>query len=219
VSSRRLRAAGREGCRPISTRVRSLPVDARGADLLGRTAMSDTRTPPSGDVIPVREGEAVDEAKVASYLEGKLPKTGPGLQVWQFPGGHANLTYLLHYPGVADYVLRRGPHGDIAASAHDMGREYRVLSVLWRAYPPAPRAFLYSEDRSVVGAPFFVMERRLGTVVRRDVPPEFGGGEDPVAIGSSPRWSSMRWRNSTASTRSPRASRSSASRRGISSAR
>ena len=139
------------------------------------------RTPPSPDVIPVREDEKVDEAKVADYLEGKLPKTGPGLQVWQFPGGHANLTYLLHYPGVAQYVLRRGPHGYIAASAHDMGREYRVLSVLWRAYPPAPRAFLYCEDRGIVGAPFFVMERRLGTVVRREVPPEFGGGEDPVA--------------------------------------
>jgi len=143
--------------------------------------MAVARTPPSADVIPVREDETLDEAKVAAYLEGKLPKTGPELQVWQFPGGHANLTYLLHYPGVAEYVLRRGPHGYIAASAHDMGREYRVLSVLWRAYPPAPRAFLFCEDKSIVGAPFFVMERRLGTVVRRDVPPEFGGGEDRVA--------------------------------------
>jgi aminoglycoside phosphotransferase (APT) family kinase protein len=62
-----------------------------------------------------------------------------------------------------------------------MGREYRVLSALWRAYPPAPRAFLFCEDKSIVGAPFFVMERRIGTVVRRDVPPEFGGGEDRVA--------------------------------------
>jgi aminoglycoside phosphotransferase (APT) family kinase protein len=100
--------------------------------------------------------------------------------VWQFPGGHANLTYLLHYPGARDYVLRRPPPGDLPASAHDMGREYRVLSVLHRVYPPAPRAFCYCEDRSVIGAPFFVMERRRGTVVRREVPPEFGGGADPV---------------------------------------
>jgi aminoglycoside phosphotransferase (APT) family kinase protein len=78
-------------------------------------------------------------------------------------------------------VLRRPPHGDLAPGAHDMGREYRVLSVLHRAYPPAPRAFYFCEDRSVIGAPFFVMERRHGTVVRREVPPSFGGGKDPVA--------------------------------------
>src|SRR5206468_91920 len=80
-----------------------------------------------------------------------------------------------------NYVLRRPPPGDLPASAHDMGREYRVLSVLYRAFPPAPRAFLYCEDTSVIGRPFFVMERRRGTVVRREVPPEFGGGSDPVA--------------------------------------
>jgi aminoglycoside phosphotransferase (APT) family kinase protein len=56
-----------------------------------------------------------------------------------------------------------------------------VLSVLYRSYPPAPRAFVYCDDRSVIGAPFFVMERRRGTVVRREVPPEFGGGADPLA--------------------------------------
>jgi aminoglycoside phosphotransferase (APT) family kinase protein len=137
-------------------------------------------TPPEPDVIPVRPGEEVDVRAVAEWLEGKLPRTGAGLELWQFPGGHANLTYLLHYPGVCDYVLRRPPHGDLPASAHDMGREYRVLSVLYRVYPAAPRAFCYCEDRGVIGAPFFVMERRRGTVVRRVVPPEFGGGDDPV---------------------------------------
>jgi aminoglycoside phosphotransferase (APT) family kinase protein len=62
-----------------------------------------------------------------------------------------------------------------------MSREYRVLSVLWKAFPLAPRAFLFCEDPEVIGAPFFVMERRHGVVVRGVVPPEFGGGEDPVA--------------------------------------
>src|SRR5262249_53480307 len=128
-----------------------------------------------------RDGEEIDVASVGRYLDGKLPATGPGLEVWQFPGGHANLTYLLHYPEHADYVLRRPPHGDLPASAHDMGREYRVLSVLYRAYTPAPRAFLYCDDRAVIGAPFFVMERRRGTVVRREVPVQFGGGTDLVA--------------------------------------
>jgi aminoglycoside phosphotransferase (APT) family kinase protein len=135
---------------------------------------------PDPDVVPVRPGEEIDAARIGGYLAGKLPAATGAPDVWQFPGGHANLTYLIHYPG-ASYVLRRPPHGDLAPGSHDMGREYRVLSVLYRTFPPAPRAYVFCEDRGVIGAPFFVMERRRGTVVRREVPPEFGGGDDPVA--------------------------------------
>jgi aminoglycoside phosphotransferase (APT) family kinase protein len=135
---------------------------------------------PDPDVIPVRAGEEIDAERVGAYVGGKIPGASGVPEVWQFPGGHANLTYLLHYPG-ADYVLRRPPPGDLPASAHDMGREYRVLSTLYRVFPPAPRAYLYCEDKAIIGAPFFVMERRHGVVVRREVPPAFGGGEDRVA--------------------------------------
>ena len=133
---------------------------------------------PDPDVFAVRPGEEVDAEAVGAYLAGKLPAASGTPEIWQFPGGHANLTYLLHYPGGADYVLRRPPPGDLPASAHDMGREYRVLSVLHRAFAAAPRAYVYCEDRSVIGVPFFVMERRRGTVVRREVPAQFGGGAD-----------------------------------------
>jgi aminoglycoside phosphotransferase (APT) family kinase protein len=136
--------------------------------------------PPDSDVIPVRPGEEIDVARVEEYLRDKLPGGSGPLAIWQFPGGHANLTYLLRYPE-AEYVLRRPPPGDLPASAHDMGREYRVLSVLHRAFVPAPRAFVFCDDRAVIGVPFFVMERRRGIVVRREVPPAFGGGRDPVA--------------------------------------
>jgi aminoglycoside phosphotransferase (APT) family kinase protein len=139
------------------------------------------RVPPFSDVIPVRPGEEIAAAAVGAYLAGKVPGAAGVPEIWQFPGGHANLTYLIRYPGDVNYVLRRPPPGDLPASAHDMGREYRVLSTLYRAYPPAPRAFVYCEDRAVIGAPFFVMERRHGVVVRRDVPPQFGGGTDPIA--------------------------------------
>ena len=142
--------------------------------------MSGGCGPPDFDVIPVRPGEEIDAAAVGAHCEGRMPGAHGAPEIWQFPGGHANLTYLLHYPG-ADYVLRRPPHGDLAPGAHDMAREYRVLSRLYRVYPPAPRAYLFCEDTSVIGAPFFVMERRHGIVVRREVPPEFGGGRDPVA--------------------------------------
>jgi aminoglycoside phosphotransferase (APT) family kinase protein len=136
---------------------------------------------PESDVLPVRPGEEIDAAAVGAYLEDRIEGARGTPEIWQFPGGHANLTYLVPYPGGRDYVLRRPPPGDIPASAHDMGREYRVLSVLYRTFPPAPRAYLYCEDRAVIGAPFFVMERRRGTVVRREVPPEFGGGSDRTA--------------------------------------
>ena len=120
-------------------------------------------------VIPVRDDERFDEERLADYLRGRLPGSESRLEVRQFGGGAANLTYLLDYGG-AEYVLRRPPLGPVAASAHDMAREYRVLSVLWQALPYAPRAFLFCEDAAIIGAPFFVMERRRGVVVRRAMP-------------------------------------------------
>ena len=126
----------------------------------------------TGELIPVREDERFDEDKVAAFLRGKLPGSERPLTVRQFGGGAANLTYLLDY-GTHEYVLRRPPLGPVAKSAHDMGREYRVLSVLHQVFPYAPRAFVYSEDETIVGAPFVVMERRQGLVVRRSLPAAF----------------------------------------------
>jgi aminoglycoside phosphotransferase (APT) family kinase protein len=130
------------------------------------------------DVIAVREGEEFDPGPLAEYLKGRLEGAGRPIRVLQFPGGHANLTYLLKL-GEYEYVLRRPPIGPVAKTSHDMGREYRVLSVLYKLFPYAPRAFLYCEDEAVIGAPFFVMERKRGTVVRNEVPEEFSGGKDP----------------------------------------
>ncbi|GAB4267351.1 MAG: phosphotransferase family protein [Candidatus Promineifilaceae bacterium] len=126
------------------------------------------------DTINVRPDERFDEKKLAAYLKGKLPGTENPLTVRQFGGGAANLTYLLDY-GTHHYVLRRPPLGPVAKKAHDMGREYRVLSVLHRVFPYAPRAFLFCEETAVIGAPFFIMERRNGLVVRRELPPQFAG--------------------------------------------
>ena len=124
------------------------------------------------DTMEVRPDERFDVAKVAAYLRGKLPGSENTLRVAQFGGGAANLTYLLDY-GSHEYVLRRPPLGPVAKSAHDMAREYKVLSVLHQVLPTAPRAFLYCEDRDLIGADFFVMERRKGVVVRRTMPPHF----------------------------------------------
>ncbi|HSQ01571.1 MAG TPA: phosphotransferase family protein [Candidatus Dormibacteraeota bacterium] len=132
------------------------------------------------ETIAIRADEDFDHDRLAEFLRGRLAGSERALAVRQFGGGHANLTYLLQY-GEQEYVLRRPPLGPVAASAHDMGREYRVLSVLYQVYPLAPRAYLYCDDPAVIGAPFFVMERRRGTVVRLVIPPELGGGADATA--------------------------------------
>ncbi|MBP6015666.1 MAG: phosphotransferase family protein [Candidatus Promineofilum sp.] len=129
------------------------------------------------DTIPVRADERLNETGLAAYLRGKLPGSDSALRIRQFGGGAANLTYLLDYGG-HEYVLRRPPLGPVAASAHDMAREYRVLSVLHQAFPYAPRAFLLCEDEAVIGVPFFVMERRQGVVVRRTMPAAYAGRPD-----------------------------------------
>ena len=121
------------------------------------------------DVSEVRADERLDEARLAGYLRGRLEGAERPLRVRQFHGGRANLTYLLDY-GVAQYVMRRPPLGPVAPSAHDMRREYKVLSVLYRATPLAPRAHLLCTDEGVIGADFLVMERRRGQVVRRELP-------------------------------------------------
>ena len=132
----------------------------------------------SPETIAIRDGEDFDRQRVAEFLKGKLPGSERPLDVVQFAGGHANLTYLLRY-GDLEYVLRRPPLGPVAPSSHDMGREFRVLSVLYKAYALAPRAFVYCDDPALIGAPFFVMERRSGIVVRRAIPAHWGGGTDP----------------------------------------
>lgn len=146
--------------------------------------MSAVDEDPPADTIPMRSGEALDRAALGAWLRGRLPGSEAPLAITQFGGGHANLTYCLRFgegDGAVEYVLRRPPLGPVAPGSHDMGREYRALSVLYRGFPLAPRAFLYCEDPAVIGAPFFVMERRRGVVVRNPVPEVFGGGRDPVA--------------------------------------
>jgi aminoglycoside phosphotransferase (APT) family kinase protein len=149
-----------------------------GKEVMALSRKKGTQPDVSSDVIAVRDGESFDSGPLAEYLKGRLEGAEAPLEVLQFPGGHANLTYLLKLD-TREYVLRRPPIGPVAKSSHDMGREYRALSVLYKIFPYAPRAFLYCEDDTIIGAPFFVMERKKGRVVRNEVPEAFGGGKDP----------------------------------------
>jgi aminoglycoside phosphotransferase (APT) family kinase protein len=127
------------------------------------------------DTRPVRPGEEIDTAALGAWLAERLPEVGEAtVAVEQFPGGHSNLTYLLKASGQIgdrELVLRRPPFGSKVKTAHDMGREHRVLSRLWTVYPKAPRALLYCEDPGVIGAPFYVMERVRGIVLRQQKAP------------------------------------------------
>ena len=137
------------------------------------------------DTITVRPDERFDEFRLSEYLRGKLEGSEKALKVRQFSGGAANLTYHLDY-GVCEYVLRRPPLGPVAPSSHDMTREFKVLSVLHKAFPYAPQAFLLCVDPNVIGSPFFIMDRRQGVVIRKNLPKEFSNTpEAPLSISNS----------------------------------
>jgi aminoglycoside phosphotransferase (APT) family kinase protein len=119
---------------------------------------------------PVRPGEELNVARLEPFLRDNFPDCAGPLRVEQFPSGHSNLTYLVRL-GDREWVLRRPPFGSKVKSAHDMGREFRVLSKLHAAYPMAPRVVLFCEDSSVLNAPFYLMEPIHGIILRRDLPP------------------------------------------------
>jgi aminoglycoside phosphotransferase (APT) family kinase protein len=118
----------------------------------------------------VRPGEELDVAALAGFIDRELGTHG-ALAIEQFPGGHSNLTYLVHH-GDREYVLRRPPVGSKVKSAHDMGREVSVLSKLAPVYGRAPRVLAYEPTGQVLGAPFYLMERRRGVILRKDLPAE-----------------------------------------------
>ena len=126
----------------------------------------------------VRPGEELDAERLATYL----PSAVPGLparpvEIRQFPSGYSNLTYLVRV-GDRSMILRRPPVGVQIATAHDMSREYRILSRLNPVYAKAPRPLAYCDDESVLGAPFYLMERVEGVILRKGIPEEMVPGPE-----------------------------------------
>ena len=113
---------------------------------------------------PVRPGETLDLERLTPYLQQALDAPGAAVTALQFPGGHSNLTYLVHV-GDRAFVLRRPPFGTEVKTAHDMDREFTILSRLAPVYPLAPRPILRG-DESVLGARFYLMERIPGVILR-----------------------------------------------------
>ncbi len=115
----------------------------------------------------IRKGEELNLSSLQSYLLEKLEGANGELVIEQFPGGASNLTYLLKL-GEQQMVLRRPPFGANVKSAHDMSREYKVLSALSESYGKAPKPLLYTANEGVIGSEFYVMERVQGVIIRGD---------------------------------------------------
>jgi aminoglycoside phosphotransferase (APT) family kinase protein len=122
--------------------------------------MSDNET------ADVRPDEVMDWPKVADYLATRIDGAQGEMRVRQFPGGSANLTYLIAFGSpngppngspngpserLREFVLRRPPLGPVAPGAHDMAREHKVLSRLYAPFPRAPRSYHLCTDESVIG--------------------------------------------------------------------
>ncbi|MCP4757649.1 MAG: phosphotransferase family protein [Proteobacteria bacterium] len=117
----------------------------------------------------IRKGEELDAAGLEEFLRDSIDGLEGSLTIKQFPGGHSNLTYSLSF-GDREMVLRRPPIGSKVKAAHDMKREYTVLKALDRVFPYTPRPLAFTEDTSIVGSPFYVMERLQGYILRRSLP-------------------------------------------------
>ena len=115
--------------------------------------------------VQVRAGEELDLNNLNNYLKGYTSEIGKVVEITQFPGGYSNLTYCLRTTS-KDFVLRCPPHGANIKSAHDMGREFRVLSLLRPQYNLVPKPIIHCESSDVVGSPFYIMEKVEGTILR-----------------------------------------------------
>ena len=120
----------------------------------------------------VRQGEELDLLRLNDFIQSQLPDFEPVTEISQFSGGYSNLTYFLKTAN-KEYVLRRPPFGakDIKGG-HDMGREYKILSAVRASgYDKIPNPVIFSEDESVMGCPFYIMERVQGVILRaKDAP-------------------------------------------------
>jgi aminoglycoside phosphotransferase (APT) family kinase protein len=108
----------------------------------------------------------IDVARLRDFLTRERPDLLPGpLTAELITGGRSNLTYRIG-DGTHRWVLRRPPLGHVLATAHDMSREYRVMSALAGTPVPVPEMILLHEDPGLLGAPFYLMAEVPGTVYR-----------------------------------------------------
>jgi aminoglycoside phosphotransferase (APT) family kinase protein len=129
----------------------------------------------------VRAEDALDTAAIDGFLKARVPGLVGMPEVAQYPGGASNLTYLLRYAN-RDLILRRPPTGVKAKSAHDVLREARIIAGLKPVYPYVPAIVAFGEDQTIIGCDFYVMERLVGIIPRRDLPAGLDLGPDRTRL-------------------------------------
>ncbi|MEU1430807.1 phosphotransferase family protein [Nocardia sp. NPDC005746] len=123
--------------------------------------MSAPNSAPAGGELP-----GLDLTRLAAWLERSRPGFASGPLAGRFiSGGRSNLTYVVG-DGVSEWILRRPPLGHVLATAHDMGREFRVMSALADTAVPVPRTYVLCTDPDILGAPFYLMENVAGVPYR-----------------------------------------------------
>ena len=127
----------------------------------------------------IRAGEELDRNRLETWLKDTLPGLDGPLTLQQFPSGHSNLTYLIRV-GEKEMVLRRPPFGTKAKSAHNMSREYRILTALEPVFSYVPRPLAHCDEDAVMGCSFYVMERMQGVILRREIPRDLNLSPDEI---------------------------------------
>ena len=148
---------------------------ARRARRLYNSGMPEAS--PTEMLQPVNDAEPLDLDAVLVFMRAHVPDPPEALTAARFGGGSSNLTYLLS-DGKREWVLRRPPTGHLLPTAHDMAREYRVLTALADTGVPVARTIALCTDAGILGAPFYLMERKRGIVVRTEIPPEIGASAE-----------------------------------------
>jgi aminoglycoside phosphotransferase (APT) family kinase protein len=129
----------------------------------------------------IRKGEELNISNLATFLRQYFPDWQGEIQVAQFPSGFSNLTYFVQV-GNKELVLRRPPFGANIKSAHDMQREYGILQSLQPVYPKIPKPLIYTDDTSVIGTEFYIMERVQGLILRNRPPKDMELTADKMRI-------------------------------------
>ncbi len=131
------------------------------------------------------DGTSPERGRDLDGTSPALPERGRDfVEVLQFGRGYSNLTYLVRL-GEREIVVRRAPPGVAIKSAHDMGREYRILRALAPSWTKAPRPIAYCEDAAILGTPFYAMERVRGVILRGRAAPSLALSEDAMREASA----------------------------------
>jgi aminoglycoside phosphotransferase (APT) family kinase protein len=127
-----------------------------------------------------RKGEELPIPELLDYLKTVLDDIHTIHHVKQFQGGYSNLTYLLE-TNIGALVLRRPPIGANIQSAHDMSREFKVLSLLYPLFHKIPKPIHFCSDTTITGAPFYLMEKVEGLILRNALPTSISLDEKTMA--------------------------------------